>query len=107
MLESIRKRNAPQAIPLLEWAARAGHNEAKNMLGLLLVRKGDLRGAYKWLCEAADAGNTVAADNRKAVKCLLDNSGGIAQVYLGYRLGSPNSQGYTGEFSGCVRDGQH
>ena len=88
-LESINSGNASEAIRFFELAARAGHTEAKNMLGLFLARaNGDLRGAHRWISEAADEGSKAAIGNRGTIKFLMDNPVGLGTLSYSW---APNS----------------
>lgn len=72
-LESLQGGDASKVIRIFEQAARAGHTDAKHMLGLFLARSGDLRGAYTWISSAEEDGSKGAAGSRRNIKFLMDN----------------------------------
>jgi TPR repeat protein len=86
--------NASEAIRFFELAARGGHTDAKNMLGVLLVQTGgNLQVAYRWISEAADEGNKAAMRNRGQVKYYMDPPGPGAMARFDYSWGPERPKG--------------
>ena len=60
-----------EACNWLEGAHLAGHREAANQLGAVLVDQGDFEGAEFWLRTAAEAGHQVAAGTLQRLRAFL------------------------------------
>lgn len=91
MLKTLRGDNhLVEASSMLEAASRAGHAEAMNMFGILLVRSGKLQEGYKWISESAINGNQMAIKNKKTMANLMGNSTGIVKgaLYFNWDLES-------------------